>query len=120
MELASSLSGFAIDEAYGLTETGLVAVSPPAQIKLGSIGQVVPGVSLSIRDEDGAVVERGRDGRVWIKTGAACVGYWGDEEATSSAFIDGWLDPQSFYERCPFLTLVNTASRSSQVNIEMC
>ena len=88
----TSLSGFAIDEAYGLTETGLVAVSPPAQIKLGSIGQVVPGVSLSIRDEDGAVVERGRDGRVWIKTGAACVGYWGDEEATSSAFIDGWLD----------------------------
>jgi len=88
----TEISGLAIDEAYGLTETGLVAVSPPTAIKLGSIGRVVPGVSVSIRDDDGATVDPARDGRVWIKTGAACVGYWGDEEATSSAFVDGWLD----------------------------
>ena len=53
---------------------------------------MVPGVSISIRNDDGDVVELGRDGRVWIKTGAACIGYWGDEQATSSAFVDGWLD----------------------------
>jgi long-chain acyl-CoA synthetase len=29
---------------------------------------------------------------VWIKTDAACVGYWEDEQATSGAFVDGWLD----------------------------
>ena len=46
----TELSGFAIDEAYGLTEVGLVTVSPPSgRIKLGSVGQVVPSVSLSIR-----------------------------------------------------------------------
>jgi long-chain acyl-CoA synthetase len=88
----TELSGFAVDEAYGLTETGLVAVSPPAHIKLGSIGQVVPGVSLSIRNEDGDVVKTGSEGRVWIKTNAACIGYWGDEQATTAAFVDGWLD----------------------------
>lgn len=88
----TALSGFAIDEAYGLTETGLVAVSPPAHIKLGSVGQVVPGVSLSLRNDDGAAVEAGDDGRLWIKTDAACVGYWGDAEATTAAFVDGWLD----------------------------
>src|SRR5262249_24683342 len=50
----TALSGFAIDEAYGLTEVGLVTVSPPSgRIKLGSIGQVVPAVSLSIRDDEG-------------------------------------------------------------------
>ena len=43
----SALSGFAIDEAYGLSETGLVAVSPPADVRIGSVGQVAPGVSLS-------------------------------------------------------------------------
>lgn len=43
-----------IDEAYGLTETGLVIVSPPAgQIKLGSVGQPAPGVALSVRGESG-------------------------------------------------------------------
>src|SRR5437588_12279948 len=32
----TALSGFAIDEAYGLTEVGLVTVSPPSgRIKLG-------------------------------------------------------------------------------------
>jgi long-chain acyl-CoA synthetase len=88
----TALSGFAIDEAYGLTEVGLVTVSPPARIKVGSIGQVVPGVSLSIRNDNGEVVEMGNDGRVWIKTDAACIGYWGDAEATATAFVDGWLD----------------------------
>ena len=88
----TALSGFTIDEAYGLTETGLVAVSPPDRIKLGSVGQVVPGVSMSIRDDNGNVVASGADGRVWIKTDAACIGYWGDENATAEAFVDGWLD----------------------------
>lgn len=88
----TDLSGFAIDEAYGLSETGLVAVSPPAAVKVGTVGRVAPGVSLSIRDNDGQVVETGEEGGVWIKTGAACVGYWGDDEATAAAFVDGWLD----------------------------
>ena len=88
----TALSGFAIDEAYGLSETGLVSVSPSSSIRIGSIGQVAPGVSVSIRNDAGDVVELGEDGRVWIKTGAACAGYWGDAEATEAAFVDGWLD----------------------------
>ena len=88
----TTLSGFEIDEAYGLTEVGLVAVSPSARIRLGSIGQVVPGVSVSIRADDGGPVETGDDGRVWIQSDAACIGYWGDPEATAAAFVDGWLD----------------------------
>jgi acyl-CoA synthetase (AMP-forming)/AMP-acid ligase II len=88
----TELSGFAIDEAYGLSETGLVAVSPPADVRIGSVGQVAPGVSLSLRDDSGEAVEIGNDGSVWIKTDAACVGYWGDAEATAAAFVDGWLD----------------------------
>ena len=88
----NALSGLVIDEAYGLSETGLVAVSPPESIRLGSVGQVAPGVSVSIRGDDAKVVEAGRDGHVWIKTDAACIGYWGDEKATADAFRDGWLD----------------------------
>ena len=78
-------SGFVIDEAYGLTETGLVCISPPDSIRLGSIGRVAPGVSISIRDETGEPVEIGSDGRAWIKTDASCIGYWGNDKATAAA-----------------------------------
>jgi len=89
----TSLSGFAIDEAYGLTEVGLVTVSPPSgQVKLGSVGQVVPAVSLSIRNDDGEELPVGSEGRLWIKAPAATVGYWADPRATEAAFSDGWLD----------------------------
>jgi long-chain acyl-CoA synthetase len=89
----TALAGFVIDEAYGLTETGLVTVSPPAgQVKLGSVGQVVPAVSLSIRGDAGEEVPAGDDGRLWIHTPAATVGYWDDPDATGAAFRQGWLD----------------------------
>ena len=87
------LSGLAIDEAYGLTEVGLVTVSPPSgRIKLGSVGQVVPNVSLSVRDDEGQELPVGSEGRLWIRTPTAMVGYWDDATATEAAFSDGWLD----------------------------
>jgi long-chain acyl-CoA synthetase len=89
----TALSGFVIDEAYGMTEVGLVTVSPPSgRIKLGSVGQVVPAVSLSIRGDDGAELAAGSEGRLWIKTPAATVGYWDDLGATEDAFSGDWLD----------------------------
>jgi long-chain acyl-CoA synthetase len=89
----AALSGLVIDEAYGLTEAGLVTVSPPSgQIKAGSVGQVVPAVWLSIRGDDGQELPVGSEGRLWIKTPAATVGYWDDPGATEAAFSHGWLD----------------------------
>src|SRR5204863_9879308 len=89
----TALSGFVIDEAYGLTEAGLVTINPPSgRIKVGSVGQVVPEVSLSIRDDEGKELSPGSEGRLWIKTRAATVGYWGDPGATEAAFSNGWLD----------------------------
>jgi len=89
----TELSGFPIDEAYGLTETGLVTVSPPSgRIAVGSVGRAVPGVSLSVRDEDGIELAPGSEGRLWVRTRALTVGYWEDAEATQAAVADGWLD----------------------------
>ena len=89
----TGLSGFEIDEAYGLTEVGLVTVSPPSgQIKLGSVGRVVPAVSLSIRNDEGEELPPGSEGRLWIKTPSTTVGYWGDPNATKAVFSNGWLD----------------------------
>jgi long-chain acyl-CoA synthetase len=89
----TALSGFMIDEAYGLTETGLVTINPPSgHIKLGSVGQVVPAVSLSIRNDDGEELPVGSEGRLWINAPATTVGYWDDPGASEAAFSNGWLD----------------------------
>jgi long-chain acyl-CoA synthetase len=89
----TALSGLVIDEAYGMTEVGLATVSPPSgRIKLGSVGQVVPAVSLSIRNDDGEELPAWSEGRLWIKTPAATAGYWDDPGATQAVFSDGWLD----------------------------
>ncbi len=89
----TSLSGRVIDEAYGLTETGLVAVSPPSgEIRIGSVGRAAPGTSLSVRNDAGEELPCGTEGRVWIKTPAATIGYWENPEATEDLFNDGWLD----------------------------
>jgi acyl-coenzyme A synthetase/AMP-(fatty) acid ligase len=89
----TELSGFAIDEAYGTTEMGLMAVSPPSGlIKIGSVGQPVSGVELAIRTDEGSDCPSGDEGRLWAASPSATVGYWDDPQATADAFSDGWLD----------------------------
>jgi long-chain acyl-CoA synthetase len=89
----TELTGLVIDEGYGMTEVGLAALNPPSgNIKMGSIGRPVPGFVLSIRDESGGEVPISREGRLWIKTRSATIGYWNNPTATDAVFRDGWLD----------------------------
>ena len=89
----TELTGLVIDEGYGMTEVGLATLNPPSgTIKMGSIGPPVPGFVLSIRDESGNEVPAGSEGRLWIKTRSATIGYWNNPTATDVVFHDGWLD----------------------------
>lgn len=87
------LTGIAIEELYGMTETGTSAINPTAAgNRLGSIGQAAPGYAASIRDERGAEVPAGSPGRLWIKFPGNTVGYWNRPDATAETIVDGWLD----------------------------
>jgi acyl-coenzyme A synthetase/AMP-(fatty) acid ligase len=89
----SSLTGLVIDQAYGLTETGLVSLSPPSgTIRAESVGTPAAGVTVELRDDHGRRVADGEEGRLWIKTPAASIGYWENPAATEALFRDGWLD----------------------------
>ena len=89
----TDLTGLAIDEGYGCTETGLATLNPPSGIiKLGSIGRPIPGFTLSIRSEDGAELPPDSEGRLWIKSRSNMVGYWNRPDATEEVIKDGWLD----------------------------
>jgi acyl-CoA synthetase (AMP-forming)/AMP-acid ligase II len=87
------LTGFPIDEGYGMSEVGLATLNPPSgEIRDGSVGKVVAGVSISVRDDEHQEVPAGEVGRVWINTPGRTVGYWRDPDATAAVLRDGWLD----------------------------
>lgn len=88
-----ALTGFAIEEVYGMTETGTAVMNPhgPGN-RLGSIGRLAPGYAASIRGEDGAEVPCGTAGRLWLRFPGNMVGYWDRPDATAEVLADGWLD----------------------------
>ncbi len=79
---------------YGQTEaTARLAYVPPEMLdkKLGSIGKAIPGVRLTVVDEDGQDVRVGEQGEIIAEGANVTAGYWGEEEETSLTFRDGKL-----------------------------
>lgn len=80
-----------ITEAYGLTETGLVACNPPGPSRTGSVGMPVPGIDISLRDDDGFEIASG-PGEICVRSPAIMKGYWNNQAENASAFTtDGFF-----------------------------
>jgi acyl-CoA synthetase (AMP-forming)/AMP-acid ligase II len=89
----TAITGFAIDEGYGMTEFGLSNCNPPSgKNKLGSVGPACAGYQLSIRDDNGNELPPGKEGRLWVKGPEDMVGYWDNPKATAETLQGGWLD----------------------------
>jgi long-chain acyl-CoA synthetase len=83
-------------QGYGMTEaSAVVTVLGPDDhrqggVLLGSAGRPPRGVSVSIRDEDGAALPQGENGEVCVRAGNLMVEYWNKPEATEEVFREGW------------------------------
>lgn len=79
---------------YGATEaTSRMSYLPPElrQERRGSIGRGIPGVTLSVVDDDGQEVAAGTVGEVFARGASVTKGYWRDPEGTATRFVDGGL-----------------------------
>jgi fatty-acyl-CoA synthase len=76
---------------YGATETGLVTVATPDDLRAlpGTIGRALHGVSVRLLDDAGAAVTTGAVGELYARSSMLVEGYHGDEAATRSSLRDG-------------------------------
>ncbi|MFG1464361.1 long-chain fatty acid--CoA ligase [Xanthobacter sp. DSM 24535] len=87
------LSGCKLVEGYGLSETSPVLASNPplGVIKDGSVGTVLPGTTIEIRDlaDPKRLMPVGERGEVCARGPQVMAGYWNRPEETANAFVDG-------------------------------
>lgn len=88
-----AVTGCAICEGYGMTETSPVAAVNPAQAnQVGTIGIPVPSTLCKIVDDAGNELPLGEVGELCVKGPQVMKGYWQREEATAEILdSDGWL-----------------------------
>lgn len=77
-----------VNIGYGITEiAGGIAIDFP-HLKAHTVGQLAPGVSLKIVDENGLRLGPGRDGEICFDSKYKFLGYYGNAEATQEMFDD--------------------------------
>ena len=81
--------------AYGMTETSPVSfqssTTDPLDRRTTTVGRVQPHLECKIVDVDGNTVPVGEKGELCTRGYSVMTGYWGDEERTRQAVIDGWM-----------------------------
>ena len=88
-----SVTGCAICEGYGLTETSpVVTVNPIEGIQVGTIGLPLADTDCVILDEDGQALPPGAVGELAVKGPQVMRGYWKRPEATAEVMSpDGYF-----------------------------
>ncbi|WP_207238361.1 long-chain fatty acid--CoA ligase, partial [Pseudomonas sp. FW305-96] len=88
-----AVTGCAICEGYGMTETSPVAaVNPTSANQVGTIGIPVPSTLCKIIDDNGQELPLGEVGELCIKGPQVMKGYWQRDDATAEIIdSNGWL-----------------------------
>lgn len=86
--------GCTVLEGYGLTETSpVIAVNTMEHGSVvGSVGPILPNVTVKIVNDDGTEVAQGEVGEIIVQADTVMRGYWNKPEETAEVLsADGWL-----------------------------
>jgi long-chain acyl-CoA synthetase len=80
-------------EGYGLSEASPVVALNPIQgpWKAGSIGRAIPGVEVTIQDDNEKILDFGESGEICVRGPNVMLGYWNQADETARALRNGWL-----------------------------
>ncbi|MBC3930920.1 long-chain fatty acid--CoA ligase [Undibacterium curvum] len=89
------ITGCAIAEGYGLSETSPVATANPANTKefSGTIGLPIPSTEIAILDDDGNRLPLGQPGEIAIRGPQVMAGYWNRPDETAKV-----MTPDGFFK----------------------
>ncbi|SEK70073.1 long-chain acyl-CoA synthetase [Roseateles sp. YR242] len=89
------ITGCAVVEGYGLSETAPVATINRLDLDAfnGSIGLPVPNTEIAIRDDEGKDVPLGERGEICIRGPQVMAGYWNRPDETAQA-----IGPDGFFK----------------------
>jgi fatty-acyl-CoA synthase len=78
---------------YGATETGLVTLAKPQDLRHapGTIGKSIPGNEIRLLDDDKRDVGEGQVGELFVKNKLLVAGYHDDDNATNESMVDGFF-----------------------------
>ena len=88
-----AITGKAIFQGYGLTETSpVVSANPSTGNQVNTIGLAVPSTEVKLVDEQGHTVATGERGELCVRGPQVMAGYWQRPEATAEVIdADGWF-----------------------------
>lgn len=87
------MTGCAISEGYGMTETSpVVSFNPPGFAQLGTIGLQAPSTEVRVVNDAGEDQPAGEPGELLVRGPQVMKGYWKRPEETAKTLTeDGWL-----------------------------
>ena len=92
--------GVELLDGLGTAEMWHIFISNrPGDVRPGTLGKVVPGYEVRVRDEEGRDLPPGEVGYLWVRGGARAIGYWQQMERTKSAFRGEWYVSEDMLSR---------------------
>ncbi|KAJ6614789.1 hypothetical protein B0H10DRAFT_2043386 [Mycena sp. CBHHK59/15] len=87
-----------LSQGYGMSECTLAALTRPLEGMFGmgapprhTTGVLIPGLEGRVVREDGGEAAANEVGELYIRGGNVTPGYWNNDAANASTFVDGWL-----------------------------
>src|SRR5712664_2318310 len=83
--------GVELLDGLGTAEMWHIFISnKPGAVKPGTIGTVVPGFDVRVRDDLGHDLTDGEVGMLWVRGESRAIGYWQQMDKTKAAFRGEW------------------------------